>query len=503
MEEEIIEKSESDFKLCGSCGAVIDKDSQFCKRCGAPVATDAEADEKSEQPAAADPLEKDKADAHKIDPFEVEPSAPAETFAAERKSSATSAKFCMRCGTELQSGYKFCRNCGTPVGEIATSAYYQNPSANAANAVAADSRTKNKRIAGGILYIIGAVISILFGFIFFCMPFLTITVNAFTQSASCSQNGFTFMFVMFGMKSDLVEAGVNSTLLTWGSWLYFAFFIALIYHGICVALNVSRYIKGNRPYNIVQSSVLLPVLGVMILVVGIIARVQAGGWVNKQIDGMGEEYAPFFEMSSYLGFIAIFVLSLIGFICVMTGYGISSNTFPPHEKKKKKTGAVLAIFITDLVCGVIIGLSAIAPVVGSFSYNTDKEISIGVDDSGKAKLTCDDTYRGYYVGATVFKLDSIQGDFIFRIDTDDVSQDALVGSIALVHYDDVKNKSASEIFEAVEQSFIGANDRGQTGEGYAYYNFSAGYDDEYAIVVGFTATGNISIRYEYSLEYLF
>ncbi len=508
MGDNNVGKTPPDYGHCQSCGAPLTEGAKFCRHCGMRVepqqpvydsveAVEPPADPFDTPPARASEQKAEEPQNAHTDPFDAPPA----------ENAGAGLKFCMRCGASLEEGAKFCRGCGTPVGDTGGvpvgSAYAAATPGEPA--VPMSPAVKKKRTLGAVFYLVGAFISIILGFAFFCTPFMRVTLsvnyNGLQMAETHSQTGFGMIGVMFGARSDLVEAGVNATLLTWAGWLYFTFLIAIIYHAVCVGLNITRYKNGKRPYRVLDSSLTMALAGFFILIVGCIARAQVSDAAEISISQqVGSEYASMFDLSSYLGFVALFVLTVIGLGFCIAGFACSKSTFPPFDKKAKKTGAVLGIFITDIVCAVLIVLSLIAPVAGAFSANDDPEIEVKAGDSGEACLTCNRRYNGYYVGATVFKLDAASGRYRFRIETDDVSSSILPGSIVLVEYDVVEGKKADEIFESIQYNYIDTNSYDESGEGYAYLDFTLNSDTEYAIVVGFTATGTLSVNYDYSLR---
>ncbi len=492
MEENSKEKS-PDFEVCPSCGAVLDGGSAFCRRCGAKIADAVKKSDGASAPTTEAPA--------------------ASTAGTERN------KFCMNCGAELEENVKFCRKCGTAVGDTPAAAPEAAPVSEAD--AAEEARKAKRRKLSGLFYLIGAGISIVFAFIFICTPFMSLSLEmagvnigpllqqqGLGNVGEASQNGLTLIGVMFGAKSDLVDMGVNRYLLQWAGWLYVVYILAMVEHGVCLALNVKGYKKGERPFKMLASSASMMFAGLAILIVGCIARSQAGDFLDLlkaalAVEG-GAQFAEMLEFSSYLGFVGVFVMSLVGFGCTCFANAWSSKTYPPKPKTKvkaKKTGNERKFFFVDLLLGVLVIAAAIAPVVQSFS-SYDKKLSVRVDDKGSATIRTDDRWNGMYAGTTVFRLEDLGygNSYTFRIETNDVAQSALVGSIALVHYDKVKGKSAAEIMDDFSrQDLIDYNSESETGNGYAYLTFTNDYEDEIAIVVGFAASGTTIVNYDYSL----
>ncbi|MCH5162189.1 MAG: zinc ribbon domain-containing protein [Clostridiales bacterium] len=489
----------SGVRLCETCGEPLDEDAKFCMRCGAAAPVPSE---RKKLCGTCGTELNDSAKFCKSCGAAVLPSEPEQ------------AKYCSGCGEPLNDGAKFCRKCGTPAGAIGPDVFGSAPVQGGAGGAAVDSVTAKKRNIAAILYLVGACLSAILGLIFLCTPFMTVTIETSytvmpsvgSTRTSVSQNGLTLIGVMFGGSSDLVEAGVNADLLRWAGWLTFGFIIAIIDHIVCISLNVSRYRKGERPYNVVQSNVAMLIASLGLLIVGCIARGQVSDWYDTQVAALGSliiEYGINISLSTYLGFVGVFVMSILGTGCAVTAYAYSNRAFPPREKKAKKTGNVLKIFITDIVCAVAICVAAVAPVIGMMGYNYAKEISVSVGDSGKAGLVCDDTYGGANVGATVFKLEDMTygGNYVFRIDTTDVGEYALVGCLVLVPYEKVKGLDASEIIGNLEKIYLTINTEDGVGTGYAELYFTNSYSyDELAVVVGFQARGEMKVNYKYSFK---
>lgn len=316
MEENV--NTENAQSFCEQCGAAVGKDAKFCKYCGAKIET-------AEEPQAP------------------------------RK------KFCRQCGAELEGAVKFCHKCGSSVDGTApapVAATQAAPAPVPAQGFVVDAAVKRKRRIAALLYIIAACISLVAVLVFACTPFMTIYINASGREMSLSHSGFGLISVMFGGDSELTYADVNIHMLRFTGWFFFLLLFVMIDHLVSFLLNIVRYRKGERPFNVFQSNIAIALAAVFIFICGCIACGQVRAWGND----IATEGFRFEVQTNYLGFVGVFVTACVGSILATVAFFISYSAYPPFDRRVKKTGTALAIFIVDLVLGVVAGATISVPL---------------------------------------------------------------------------------------------------------------------------------------------
>lgn len=532
-------KIEPDFELCGNCGAVLDKDSLFCKRCGVKLEPKQELKDSAESAEEPDKKSVCRSCGAELDGDSrfcvkcgVEVVARQETPLEEEQKAAMGnacvkcgaalndgdkfcqncgakietpiepkapvKRFCRNCGTEFAEGTKFCHKCGSPVGAAAATA--PSPAAVPAKVGNSnvDAATAKKRKIAAILALVGSSISILLVFIFLCTPFISVSVELMgISTGSVSQSGLGLIGVMFGGDSNLNGSGVSMPLLRFAGWLYAALLLAIINHAVCLVINVFRYLKGERPVNLFASNLAILIAALGALVVGIIARVQIGDSFYSYVGN--SSYA---SLSCYLGFVAVFVFAAVGFACVATSYGFYYKAYAPLAKGERKKGSALAILLTDLVCGVLIALAIIAPLVNMFDYNNEPEITVHVGDKGQAQTECYDDYNDVKVGTTVFLLEDAEryGSYTFTIKTDGVSESVLSSALTLVYYTQVEGETPAEICDSLSTAEVDFDYDVYSGSNSATISFTNESYRTLAVVVAFVSASDDTVKYDYSFE---
>ncbi len=317
------------------------------------------------------------------------------------------------------------------------------------------------------------------------------------------QSGLNLIGMIFGGSSLITSMGVSSALLRWAGWLYLAYILAIVETIICIVLNFRHYKKGDRPFGVITGISAMFVASIGILVVSLIAKSNVQSALNAEIGSMGgAEASMALSMIEYFtGGIGVFVVALIGFALCMFAVVYSYGTY--EKTKRKLEGDRRTFLIVDIAMAVILIVFAVLTALNPFG---NKEYAVSPGDSGTAKIKCRDeiSYMGesMYFGVVVFKLEGLEEDesYTFTLDSDfGLSASQMEDCMCLVYYDDVKGADAMQVYDLLaREDYLATNQVSRPD--HAELSFINGYNEDLAIVVGFSATGKMTDEFDYSFK---